>query len=241
MHRYRKGGLQMVIELVTLLIGFMLFLFTLYVLSREDFVFLRKNIILDDIFNVAFVTFFFTVFFSRFFYVLTHFETSYLNPLVFFLIPYFPGLSLTGGIIGGVLTLLVITKKKKYPRGRFLDFFAFALLSVLPIGYLIGLADRGEHAIIFSLLPVLYYALLFFFFLRILLPRFLEGQLKDGMLGLLFLMNYALFTAVLAIVKSLLDGTVWYAPETVILGLVFFISLYFYLKQGAQLNIRRLK
>ena len=208
-------------------------------MSREDFVFMRKNITIDDIFNVAFITSLTTLFFSRLFYVLFHFDFSFLNPFVFFLIPYFPGLSLLGSVIGGVLSVLIITKQKKFPRGRFLDFFSYAFLSVLPISYL-GYVFIGEkQPLLFSLLPVFYYTFLFFFFLKILLPKFLQGQMRDGMLGLLILMNYSLFTAALLTIRLVSEKKSLLQPELGVLLAVFFVSIIFYIRQGAQLTFRR--
>lgn len=229
----------MVIEGIIILLCFFLFLFTLYVLSREDFVFLRKNISVEEIFDVAFITAVVSLFFSRLFFVLIQFDMSYLNPLIFFLIPYFPGLSLLGGILGCVVSVLIITKHKKYPRGRFLDFFSIALLSVLPLGYTGFLLVSPRESLIFSILPIFYYSLLFLFYWKILLPRFLQGQIKDGMLGLLFLMNYSLFTVLLLVIQVFKEKT---SPLTVTTGtliLLFITSIFLYFRQGAQIPLRR--
>lgn len=229
----------MVIELIVIAICFIVFLFTLYTLSREDFVFLRKNVTIENIFNVAFIAAFFTMLFARLGYVLLHFDMSYLNPLVFFLIPYFPGLSLLGGVIGGVVTILLLTKKKKYPRGRFVDFFAYSFLSILPIGYAGYIATGQTGSIYYSVVPIIYYSILFFFFMRMLLPRFLQGQMRDGMLGLLILMNYSLFTSVLSVIKAYNEKTPLLTPQIVILLILFVLCLLLYIKQGTQLNLKR--
>jgi hypothetical protein len=229
----------MVIESIVIIICFVIFLFSLYLLSREDFVFLRRNISVEEIFDVAFICSIATLFFSRLFYVLFHFDPFYLNPLVFFLVPYFPGLSLLGGVLGAVASMLILTKRRRYPRGRFLDFFAIAFLSTLPIGYT-GFAFTGSsESLFFALLPIFYYSFLCIFFLKILLPKFLEGQMKDGMLGLLLLMNYALFSFVLLIIRGIQGKSLSATPETIILLLVFFASFFLYIRQGARLTFRR--
>lgn len=229
----------MVIEFIVIVLCFFLFLFTLYTLSREDFVFLRKNVTIENIFNVAFVTALFTLFFARLGYVLMNFDSSYLNPLVFFLVPYFPGLSLLGGVLGGVLTLLIITKKKKYPRGRFIDFFAYSFLSVLPIGYAGYIATGLTGSVYYAVVPVIYFSILFFFFMRMLLPRFVQGQMRDGMLGLLIFMNYSLFTVILTMIRAYTEKTSLFPPQNIVLLVFFLVCLILYIRQGTQLSFRR--
>lgn len=229
----------MVISGIIILICLFLAFFTLYVLSREDFVFLRKNISVEEIFDVAFLTVIISLFFSRLFFVIDNFALSYFNPLVFFLIPYFPGLSLLGAIGGYVLAVLVITKQKKYPRGRFVDFFAVAILSVMPLGYAGFLLTSPKGSLIFSILPIFYYAILFLFYWKILLPRFLQGQIRDGTLGILFLMNYSLFTVLLSIIQAIKEKTPPITFTTGSLIFLFLLSLFFYFKQGAQLSLRK--
>lgn len=229
----------MVIQGIVIVVCLFFSFFTLYVLSREDFVFLRKNISVENIFDVAILTAIFSLVFSRLFFVIDNFSFFYLNPLVFFLIPYFPGLSLFGAIVGYVLSALIITKQKKYPRGRFVDFFSIAFLSVLPLGYAGFLLVGSKGSIVFSILPIVYYSILFIFYWKILLPRFMQGQIKDGMLGILFLMNYSLFTVLLSVIQALKEKT---PPITFTSGsliFLFLLSLFFYFKQGAQIPLRR--
>lgn len=228
----------MVVEAILFPICAVIFLFTLYVLSREDFVFMRKNVSVYDVFDVAVIVSLFALFFARLFYVFFHFSETYLNPLVFFLVPYFPGLSLTGGVIGAMLALYFLTKRKKYPSGRFFDFFAFAFLASLPIASL-GYIMAGEKNLLFALLPVFYYSFLFLFFLKILLPRFLTGQMRDGMLGFLLLMNYALFSLVMLMLRSVNGKQSLFIPETGVLGCLFVLALVLYLRHSVPLQFRK--
>jgi hypothetical protein len=162
----------------------------------------------------------------------------YFNPLVFFLVPYFPGLSLTGGVVGGVLMLLTVMKRRKYPRGRFFDFFSFAFLASLPVASL-GFLLSGEKNLLFALLPILYYSFLFLFFLKVLLPRFLKGQMRDGMLGFLILMNYALFSAIMLILRAVNEKQSLLVPEAGVLASLFVLSLLLYLRYSFPLQLRK--
>jgi prolipoprotein diacylglyceryltransferase len=102
---------------------------------------------------------------------------------VFLLFPYFPGLSLPGGIIGGILFVMLHNKRKKIPAGRILDFFALSFLTALPVGLLgsqllIGMQDLFVGV----LLPVIFLSTVFFS-AKVLLPLNVRGELKDGSMG----------------------------------------------------------
>src|SRR3989344_2886665 len=101
-----------------LVICLVLFLYRIYHLANDDYVLLTKNITLEDIFNAVFVCSLVSLLFSRFFYVFMNPNPVFLNPLGFLLFPYFPGLSLTGVLIGGILALFLYIRIKKFPLGR---------------------------------------------------------------------------------------------------------------------------
>jgi len=110
-----------------LLLGFFIFLFIVYLFAKDDYVLFRKNVSLDQVFNISVICFVVGVLISRLAYVIFHPKWGYLNPLVLFLFPYFPGLLLSGGVIGTMFFLLFITKYTKLPTGRILDIFSLAL------------------------------------------------------------------------------------------------------------------
>jgi hypothetical protein len=228
----------MVVQGIVIILSIFIFLFTLYALSREDFVFLRKNISLIEAFDVAWIVLLAALLSSRLLYVIFHFDKTYLNPLVFFLIPYFPGLSLIGAVLGALLSLMIITKRHKYPRGRFFDFFSFAFLSVLPLSSIASFLSDNEPWF-FAALPFLYYTLLLIFFLRILLPRFLQGQMRDGMMGSLILMNYSLFSSIMEIITAINMNISPLTPQLGIFLSLFIVSFFFYLRQGLAVSLRR--
>lgn len=113
---------------MTSLIATIIFLFTLFVTSKEDFVFLRKNISLKIIFDIAIIVGIVALLFSRVVYAISHPSLSYLNPLVFFIIPYFPGLSAVGLVLGGLTALYIITVRQKLPVGKLYDVFSLSFL-----------------------------------------------------------------------------------------------------------------
>ena len=150
------------------LVSFFVFLLSVYLLGREDFVFMRRNVSIEQLFDVAFLNGFLALFSARIAFVAFHFTFAYLNPLVFFLVPYFPGLGISGAIVGSFFFLLWISKSKKIPTGRLLDVFSvgfsyafsasllgYSLVSLVSKQFLVGAVD-GVWAIITLALSILF-------------------------------------------------------------------------------------
>lgn len=185
--------------LVSIFLCYILFLFFLYRLGREDFVLIRKNIALEQLFDLTFITTIIAVLAGRLAYAILHLDKSFLNPLKFFVIPYFPGFVLPGAIAGAFLFLWLLYKKKKTPSGRLIDFYAISLLSIMPF---LTLAEQflfPRGVAISELILSLIYAVIFFIFMFILMPRLSRGEIKDGSVGLTFL-------GILAIISFLQDS-----------------------------------
>ena len=166
-----------------------IYLYVLYKLVKDDYVFIRKNISIEQIFDLAFLALIGGTFFSRLFYFL-------FSPLktgnVFFATfsPGIGGFSLIGGVLGGLLTLLVVIRLKKAPLGRLLDFFTLALLCILPIGFLAySFLQKQPELYLFLLYAVLYFVLALFYF-KSLYPKILSKTQKEGNSTLLFLIFF---------------------------------------------------
>lgn len=114
-------------------------LFLLYTLSKNDFILLRKNITIHQVFNFAFIILLCTYFFGRIFYIVNSQKLLLLNPLAFMHIFKFPGFSLLGAFVGGIILLSILVKDKKaLPRIFdifYLSFFPFFSLSLLFIPF----------------------------------------------------------------------------------------------------------
>lgn len=214
-----------------LLFCFFIFLFSLYLLTRDDFVLIRKDVTLDMAFNMAFITFAFCVLSSRILYIILNPSLDFFNPLVFLLFPYYPGLSLVGGVVGGVLFLLTFGKYQKLPMGRLLDFFSISFLSALPIGIIGYFWLVGQNLLkIGAISLVLVYIILFFVFIKILLPRLLSGRLKDGTVGLIFLICFASISLVGNFIGRV-DNLLNLGLEDFILVIILYTSLVFLFRQ----------
>lgn len=165
-----------------LFFGFFIFLFSIFTFSKEDFLLLRKNISLDDFFNLSFVIFFISLFFSRLIFVLENFNPLYLHPLVFLIFPYFPGLSFSGAIFFGFLFFWFLLKRKKRPINRIFDIFS--------LSFAISFSFQLFVLFLFNLLlkqfTFLIFAFLFLSFLTsVFIWLFQKNKLKDGSIGYL--------------------------------------------------------
>lgn len=177
---------------LVLIFCFTIFLYVIYSLSRDDFVVLRSNASMEKIFNAAFLSAFFALFTSRLLYIVFNPKPIFLNPLGFLLFPYFPGLSLIGGLLGGFLFSTVILKSWNLPVGRIIDFFSMGFLVSFPFGFLGSFLLSQQKLSAPSYFSVILYLALLFIFIKFILPLSLGGKLKDGSLSLLSIFSFSL-------------------------------------------------
>lgn len=214
--------------ILVLFICLFIFLYCVYVLANDDFIFLRRDVTMEKLFNIIFLGGMVSFFSARLFHGIFHSSAILSNPFYFLLVPYFPGLSLLGGIIGaGVFFLFLATRKKNpLPLGRMLDFFSIAFLISLPVGFIgyFMFAEEGISAIKAGAMALTYF-LLFVIFLKFFLPRLLNGKFKEGTITFLFLGSFSIITLIsnafpqfniLDYVKRL---------ENIMLVLILFISV----------------
>lgn len=90
----------------------------------------------DDIFDSLFLSLIGAIFFGRLIYVVLNFNKFGFDLLKFLLINGYPGLSLYGCLIGGLLTLLLILPAKKIKFAEAIDYFISPLFLALAFGKL---------------------------------------------------------------------------------------------------------
>src|ERR1035437_4745678 len=185
-----------------LIICFIIFLFSLYFLANGDLIIVRKDMPMDKVFNTAFLTAFVALFFARFFYVIFYPREVFFNPLGFLLFPYFYGLSLLGGVLGGSVFLTLYAGYQKLPVGRTFDFFAVAFLSILPIGILGFFILTGKSYFPSLAFSFLAYVVLFVLFIKIMLRASIRGKIKNGNLGTIFLFCFSIVTFLSGIISN---------------------------------------
>lgn len=210
-----------------LLVCFLIFLFCLYLLANDDFVLLRKDVSLERVFNIAFLVAIFSLISSRVLFIVLNPSSNFLNPLVFFLFPYFPGLTLTGGLVGGIIAFFILVKRGKSPTARLFDFFSISFLCPMALGFLgYFLLSKSKFFSFHYISLIVVYLALFVVFLKILLPRLLNGQLKEGTIGIIFLISFSAIS-VLENFIGRIGKTFSFSIEDFILLFLFIVSLVF--------------
>lgn len=218
--------------ILVLLICLFVFLYCSYLLAHDDFIFLRRDVTMEKIFNIIFLGSLCSLFFARFFYSF-HAKSILANPFVFFLFPYFPGLSLLGGVFGaGIFFGFLARRKNPLPLGRMSDFFSIAFLVTLPIGIL-GYFMFSEDS--FSAIKagslVVAYLILFVIFLRFLLPQLLNGKFKEGTITFLFLISFSIVNLISNTFLKINFLDFFKNPENIILILILVASIGLIVKQ----------
>lgn len=168
--------MEIAILFLTLIICF----FLLYIFSKTDFVLIRQNISLSQVFDAAGVSLIAALLMSRVIFVVNNFRTELLSILRFFHLARFPGLSFFGFILGGGLCLYLIFMKKKNVS-RIMDIFA---ISFMPLVAVSTLVDSFKA---FQFVPYLFFFICVFIFIFF-IQSHKKYTLKDGSISLIFLL-----------------------------------------------------
>ena len=117
---------------VFLALAFIIATFIIWKMGRED---LKEEEYLEGFLMMSIIS----LLSGRLVYILFHWDVFGLNILKYILVRETPGLSLIGGVIGGLLYLVYYIKKKKYHLYHVLDVFSQAS------GFSLVLAKIGEQ------------------------------------------------------------------------------------------------
>lgn len=171
------------------LILFPFFIFTsffiLYSLSKHDFVLVRKNISLAQVFDLSIVTFLIAFVAGRLVFILDYLQFELFNPIRFFHFLRLPGFSYLGFFVGGLIALFFLFRKKK-ALSRTYDIFT---LSFFPV-YIFNLLFR-KYPINFFIIPIVLGILAIILF-AYLLKSHNTYRLRDGNISYIFLIVLSL-------------------------------------------------
>ncbi|MDP3988112.1 MAG: prolipoprotein diacylglyceryl transferase [Candidatus Levybacteria bacterium] len=217
-------------DLLIIAFSFFVFLFCLYVFSRDDYVLLRKDISLDKVFDFAFLIALISVFSSRLFYVVLNYKPGFLNPFTFALFPYFPGLSLAGGLLGIIIGSMILVKTAKNFSYHIFDFFALSILCVLPFGFLI----QTILDIIIKRRTLFVYPLEFIVFsaLFLLLNKIRKNtKFSEGSLGFLILACISIMSFAFSIIQNWKNFSFLGLKDNFLFVIIFLICSSIFIKE----------
>ncbi len=217
-------------QLLLFIPALLVFLYALFRLVKDDYIFIRKGISLEQSFDIAFITVWGGLFLSRFLYLILHLKKGE-NLVVDFFSLKNGGLSLTGAIIGGTLAIYLISKYKRLPLGRLSDFLSLSFLYALPLVFLVNAIFVTKNELLFVFLNAIIYFVLLLFFVQFLYPKIMNRSLKEGMLAIVFLLLFSLIALTTSLLSSLKNIQSFINPENIILTLLFFVSIILFIKQ----------
>lgn len=225
-------------ELLVLIPALLVFLYSLYRLTKDDYVFIRKGISLEQSFDIAFISLWISLFFSRLLHVLFN-QKEGTNFFIQFLSINDGGFSLSGAIIGGLIALFFIGKYKRVPLGRLSDFLSLSFLYAIPVGFLASALVVNRSELLSVLMNVVLYFLLMIFFVQFLYPRLMSRTLKEGTLAILFLMSFSLISLLTALLTSFRDLHTYINIYNIITFCLFLFSIVLFIKENPFSKNRR--
>jgi prolipoprotein diacylglyceryltransferase len=216
--------------LLVSLFCFLLFLYIVYYLSRDDFVLTRKDIPVTKVFSLGVLSGLIALLSARLIFVFSHPTPVLLNPLGFLAFYRYAGLSLIGAIAGVEILIYAYCRYQKMPAGKIFDLFTLSLLGVLPVG-LIGnfIVNLGRVGLFVNLLFV-FSLLLLILFGKFIYPFSTKGEIKDGSLGFIFVAIFSLVYFLTELFLNLKDFA-FLNPENILLLILLFSSLILLLNQ----------
>jgi hypothetical protein len=208
---------------MVVILSFIIFLFAVYMLSKDDFILLRRNVSVEQIFDSAFLMAAFALLLSRFMFVGLHFKTDYFNPLVFFLVPYFPGLSLAGALLGSLVFVWFYTRFFKMPTGRIADIFSVGFFYAFSFGFLLlSILDIVQKAYILAAVTLVA-SLLSFVVSFLGSSTFFSVKWRDGALSLLMIFFSSIFYITWHVISLLLQKQPLFDKEFVVFGVLLLL------------------
>ncbi|HSW97535.1 MAG TPA: prolipoprotein diacylglyceryl transferase family protein [Candidatus Saccharimonadales bacterium] len=206
------------------------FLYALYRLVKDDYIFIRKGISLEQTFDFAFIALWVGLIMSRALYLLIHLHKGE-NFFVDFISFKNGGLSLTGAILGGTLAVYLLSRYKRFPLGRLGDFLSLSLLYALPLVFLLNAVFAKKDQILLVFLNAIVYFVLLLFFMQFLYPKVMNRSLRDGMMSILFLLLYSSIALITSLLISLKNIQAFINPENFLLLILFIVSIFLLIKQ----------
>lgn len=216
-------------EFVALTFAGIIFLYSLYKLVKDDHVFIRKGISLEQSFDIAFTCLWVSLFFSRLFFLFFQYPGQ--NMFLNFFSPKFAGFSLVGAIIGSMIALYFVSKWKKLPLGRVGDFLSLSFLNALPIGYLAGTLMYAKTNLLHFGVSTISFLFLVLFFRKFLYPKLLSRSIREGTITILFLMFFSFVSLSTALINGLRTMQITITGSNIAVAIMLVLTIILFWRQ----------
>lgn len=190
--------------------------FCLFRLGSDDIVLIRKGISLEELFNLAFFC-------------------GFIGLLVGVLAKSF-----IFSILAGIIAITFFARRKRFPIGRIADIFSVTVLCAVPVSFFAFAFFQHTDKFLY-LFSAIFSLFLFLFFLIILFPKTLRGDLKDGSLTFLFLVNVLLLAFLQSVFKWVVKNTIAFSFQDGATIGAFIITLALFVEQEKKLLTRIFK
>lgn len=208
---------------------FFIFLFCVYIFSQDDYMLIRKNISLEQMFNIAFIAWAVGIVSARIFYVLLTTSVISVQRFSALFSSFSSGFSLSGGILGVVVFLHIFLRKKSIPRGRIYDIFFLSFFIMLPVWILLTQLLEfflKKPIVLYGVIPAIVYGI----GVVVCTWIFLKGRVKDGIISLFILLAISA-VSLLRDVLIMSHKKILWGREDVVFLIIFVSALILLIRQ----------
>ncbi len=181
--------------IILYLLAIFISLFILYAVSRHDFVLLRQSISLRQVFDNVFLSLFVFFVLSRVFFIFYAQAFDLFNPLKFFYLTKHWGILPYAGIIGVVIAILFLYRKKKN-KLRILDLYFISFTPIILLDVL--LKSNGVIMLAIKAVSVIVLILFYGWFIKI----HNKFTTKDGFIATMTIITYSLVSLAFSVASN---------------------------------------
>lgn len=203
------------------IICFLIFIFTIYLLCKDDYILIRKNISMEQVFDFAFLGALMGLILSG---IITFFAGNLRIPQPFSLFSGFT-YSLTLFFFSSFLSFYIIGKNKKYPLGRMIDYVSISYLSALPLWYLLNTFFLKSPSIFIFLGLGIFYSFTGLLFWKYLLPGINKNKLREGTVSSFFMTLFAAAGLLSSVLLRIIDKKFTISLEDILLLLILIAGI----------------
>ncbi len=216
-------------QLLVGLFCFIVFLYCLYILGKDDYVLIRKNLSLEQLFDFAFIGVFTGIIFARIFSIIFH-PINGGNFVTQLFSLSGTEYTMTGVVFGCMLAFYLIGKYRKLPIGHLFDFITLAFLSCLPIVYLLSIFFVNRNELVYYLILGIFYLVCQMFFWKFLLPRIISNRLRAGTMSGYFFLVFSVVSLLASFINKFGNPSLEFDVEDFLLVGILLGSIVFLLR-----------